>query len=103
MLVPAGKTTPNQTNANPLIMTPFTSAPMLTPMVYAAAPPPKSPLKNSPRKYREVQPTEFYSNICISQPLGELLPTMMPKKMEPKTHVPIDPQQMECWLDSLSS
>jgi len=79
MLVPA-KTSSNS-SSNPIIMTPFPSAPMQT-MMYTSAPPPKSPLK-SPRKFREVQPTEFYSNIhlSISQPIGELMPTMTPRKM----------------------
>jgi len=71
-----------------------------TPIISSPCPPPKIT-----RKYpkQEVLPTDLYSNIQIngafSQPLGEIMPTMMPKK----EHVPIDPAQMECWLDSLSS
>jgi hypothetical protein len=75
-------------------------------------PPPLSPQK-SPRKFvaQKSEVIDLYSNIQIngafSQPLGEIMPTMMPNHSRPPTgkdaHVPIDPHQVECWLDSLSS
>jgi hypothetical protein len=72
------------------------------------------PQKYPRNTYQQPSPTDLYSNIQIKgafgicQPIGEILPTMVPRSIPltsvvKEEHKPIDSNQMETWLASLSS